>query len=248
MQAEPADDKDLLLRRIDEVLRDADLTAASRIFLEQIKLEVQRADGLPRLFRDDERRLVELLGKDVVVRQSGGIYRWFRSDRSLRRVIRDVAILAALLVLVLGFHSLNGGFLAPKDTNASPQTITRDRFTVIDGDTIRLDTEPADTRLVGFNAPEVIKPNCEAEVPLGERARNRLTDLLGAGRLDFMKVPCNCKPGTEGTAACNKGRSCGTLKVDGVDVGEILIGEGLAARFVCSDDGCPKTPRPWCDP
>lgn len=59
-------------------------------------------------------------------------------------------------------------------------------------------------------------------------------------------VAQSCKPGTEGTDKCNYGRSCGALKVDGKDVGQTLIAEGLAVPFVCGRNGCPPTPSPWC--
>jgi hypothetical protein len=44
----------------------------------------------------------------------------------------------------------------------------------------------------------------------------------------------------------NRGRTCGTLKAKGRDVGEILIAEKLAVPFVCGEYRCPRTPRPWC--
>lgn len=47
--------------------------------------------------------------------------------------------------------------------------------------------------------------------------------------------------------ACNFGRSCGTLKAAGRDVGEILVAEKLAVPFQCEANRCPKTPRPWCE-
>jgi hypothetical protein len=46
--------------------------------------------------------------------------------------------------------------------------------------------------------------------------------------------------GTEGTPRCNYGRSCGVLAIRGKDVAEILIGEGLARRYVCGATRCPK--------
>jgi hypothetical protein len=74
----------------------------------------------------------------------------------------------------------------------------------------------------------------------------RLRDLVRLGNLDFTFVPCACPPGTQGTRACNFGRRCGTLKVQGRDVADILISEGLAAPFVCEATRCPRMPSPWC--
>jgi endonuclease YncB( thermonuclease family) len=112
-------------------------------------------------------------------------------------------------------------------------------FTITDGDTIRIKGERKGTRLVGFNTPESIEPGCAAERALGLRAKARL-------RPSLERVRCSCRPGTEGTDACNYGRSRGNLRVDDRDVGEILISEGLAVPFACGATSCPPTPRPWC--
>ena len=117
---------------------------------------------------------------------------------------------------------------------------------VIDGDTIRVRHKQPNVRLVGFNAPETRRAACEAERELGAKATRRLRDIVQAGNLDFEFVACACPPGTEGTPVCNYGRRCGTLKANGRDVREILIGEGLAVPFVCGVTRCPPTPKPWC--
>lgn len=118
---------------------------------------------------------------------------------------------------------------------------------VIDGDTIRIYHKKPDVRLVGFNAPETRRAQCEAEEELGARATRRLREIVSAGNLNFEFVPCACQPGTEGTNACNFGRRCGILKAGGWDVGAILIRENLAVQFTCGATSCPKTPRPWCN-
>ena len=118
---------------------------------------------------------------------------------------------------------------------------------VIDGDTISLEDGRPNVRLVGFNAPETgNRARCEAERQKGEAAKQRLRDLVSHGRSDFHQVACSCPPGTEGTDTCNFGRRCGTLRVNGVDAGGILVNEGLAVRFVCGATSCPTLPRPWC--
>jgi endonuclease YncB( thermonuclease family) len=140
--------------------------------------------------------------------------------------------------------SLFGLLLFTVPTIAAP--IAPDDIRVIDGDTIRVQHQQPNVRLVGFNAPETRKAQCEPERELGTKATRRLRDLVRAGNLDFEFVACSCLPGTEGTPACNYGRRCGTLKADGRDIGAILIEEGLAVPFQCSATRCPKTPRPWC--
>ncbi|WP_245496003.1 thermonuclease family protein [Rhizobium leguminosarum] len=115
-----------------------------------------------------------------------------------------------------------------------------------DGDTVHVVGDATGTRLVGFNTPEKFSPQCEYERQLGERASSRLRELVAHGSARLTKVACACAPGTEGTKKCNHGRYCGTLLVDGKDVGSILISEGLAVPFVCGRTSCPPTPRPWC--
>src|SRR4051794_15174480 len=103
----------------------------------------------------------------------------------------------------------------------SAEPISSDRVRVIDGDTVRLFNKRPDVRLVGFNAPETRRAHCDAERVLGDKATRRVRDLVRDGPLEFLPVACACKVGTEGTRFCNYGRSCGTLKVAGKDVGEI---------------------------
>ncbi|MGI3163903.1 SH3 domain-containing protein [Pseudooceanicola sp. 200-1SW] len=118
---------------------------------------------------------------------------------------------------------------------------------VIDGDTVDIRGQDANVRLVGFNAPETWRPSCDAELKAGQRATARLVQLVrGAGAIEFRRVSCSCRPGTEGTDQCNFGRQCGTLLVDGVDVGKILMREGLAVAYRCGRTSCPPRPQSWC--
>jgi endonuclease YncB( thermonuclease family) len=141
---------------------------------------------------------------------------------------------------------------APKASLTPPaksmiQTAAPISVHVIDGDTIGLNDGRPNVRLVGFNAPETgSRARCEAERQKGEAAGRRLRELVSNGRPDFQQIACSCPPGPEGTNACNFGRRCGTLRVNGVDVGSTLIGEGLAVRFACGATSCPTMPRPWC--
>jgi endonuclease YncB( thermonuclease family) len=107
--------------------------------------------------------------------------------------------------------------LALLATPAMAEQIEPASVRVIDGDTIAVDGHKPNIRLVGFNTPEIRKAKCEDEGRLGVNATNRLRELVRAGDLDLTLVPCACKPGTEGTRACNYGRSCGVLKSNGQD-------------------------------
>ncbi|TCA08600.1 thermonuclease family protein [Rhizobium leguminosarum bv. viciae] len=166
-----------------------------------------------------------------------------------RRIIRDMMIVAVIALAGLLYSLFEMGkaaFEGASQLSPIASVSANQAFTITDGDTVHVTGEGAGTRLVGFNTPEKFSPQCEYERQLGERASARLLELVAQGSARLTKVACACAPGTEGTGKCNHGRSCGVLKVDGRDVGQILIAEGLAVPFVCEGDRCPKTPRPWC--
>ncbi len=172
---------------------------------------------------------------------------WRAPPRAGQRRKFDFGILApplaATAVAVLALFWLRAGMPLPDAAKRSFVPVTRG-ISVVDGDTIRINGRL--TRLTGFNAPETWKPNCTAEQRLGEAATARLRQLVDGGEARYASVRCACRPGTEGTMNCNYGRACGSLRVDGRDVGDILISEGLAVRYRCGTTGCPPSPRPWC--
>lgn len=134
----------------------------------------------------------------------------------------------------------------PSPEAYAAEPISADQVRVLDGDTVRLHHKKPDVRLVGFNAPETRRAKCDAERELGDKATRRVRDLVRDQPLEFERVACSCPAGKEGTQFCNWGRSCGSLKAGGKDIGEILIAEGLAVPFKCGTTSCPKTPNPWC--
>jgi endonuclease YncB( thermonuclease family) len=157
--------------------------------------------------------------------------------------MRPMSTTCILCVILLLVHTLPWATIVP----AAP--IDAKDVEVIDGDTIRVYNKRPNVRLVGFNTPEteLRRTACEAERELGLAATRRLLQLVRSTTLDFEFITCSCRPGTHGTAACNRGRYCGTLKTNDRDVGEVLIAEGLAVPFRCNARSCPKTPRPWCN-
>jgi len=115
---------------------------------------------------------------------------------------------------------------------------------VVDGDTVRRGGRVY--RLVGFDTPETgFNAGCERERALGAAATRRLNELLRSGGPVLMQTRCACPPRTEGTSACNYGRLCARLTVQGRDVGAILIREGLARAYVCGATSCPLR-QGWC--
>ena len=182
----------------------------------------------------------------------------YRRRRFGRRFSTKFIVIAIFAVLMAGFSLFEKGIefsgsslVSAVSQPSSPTTVTKSNFTrndfsITDGDTIRINGEGKGMRLVGFNTPETIEPRCAEERALGQQAKARLRQLVSKGRLSLERIQCSCKPGTQGTNACNYGRSCGVVRVDGRDVGDILISEGLAVPFVCGARSCPPTPRPWC--
>lgn len=100
---------------------------------------------------------------------------------------------------------------------------------VIDGDTFYHGDDRY--RLKGFDTPETYFPKCAAEYELGQKAKDRLADLLYQnGGVDLQIDPVRD----------NYGRFLAWASVDGNDVGSILISEGLARPYAGG-----KRP-PWC--
>jgi endonuclease YncB( thermonuclease family) len=150
--------------------------------------------------------------------------------------------LAATFIALLAFVWLNAGVPIPDAVKRVLQPTAA--ISVVDGNTIRIDGKL--TRLAGFSAPDTWKPACPAEQRLGETATARLRTLVAGGAVSFARVGCTCAAGTEGTAECGDGGACGSLRVDGRDVGDILVSEGLAVPSTCTGGHCPATPKPWC--
>lgn len=127
-----------------------------------------------------------------------------------------------LFLLILG----GIGWLSERPQS---QVITASMIYVIDGDTIDIDGERY--RLVGFDTPETYRAECESEKQLGEQATWRLRALIaGANEITLEAQPNHDK----------YGRGLGTLRIEGRDVGDVLISEGLARPFRSGSR------QPWC--
>lgn len=116
----------------------------------------------------------------------------------------------------------------------------------VDGDTIKFKDKRPDVRLVGCDTPESRGAECDAEKKLAKQAKNFLQRALDTGRVDLEYVPCSCPPGTEGTTKCNHGRACGIVRLDGRNICDVMIDEGLAVAFTCGSTSCPSMPN-WCE-
>lgn len=91
---------------------------------------------------------------------------------------------------------------------------------VIDGDTIKYGGMRI--RLVGFDTPETYDHKCAAEKVRGDAATKRLRLLIrNASSLQLLLR----------NERDQYGRELGSLLVDGLNVGDVLISEGLARRY-----------------
>ena len=160
-----------------------------------------------------------------------------------RRSPRPLGLI--VMILVLAFATFQAWNERTIPISIDQSAVGAVRMHVVDGDTIRLNDGGADVRLVGFNTPEGgERARCDAERQKADAARRRLRELVRSGRVELRQVSCSCPPGMEGTQACNYGRRCGVLRVDGVDVGATLTAENLAVR--CTGASCSSLRRPWC--
>ncbi|MGO7353899.1 thermonuclease family protein [Rhizobium ruizarguesonis] len=252
-----------LRQHIETTLLRQNLTAWQRTFLTDIHARLERSGGQARLSNKQWRKIFEILGRpnNVIAlplpvatsRQSRHQTKklfgphFGRAGRRLRWRLRNLAIgFLVVAAVAAGQQVFDFGRAQFQSTPVALRASQTQEFTVTDGDTVHVVGDAAGTRLVGFNSPEKFSPQCEYERGLGERASLRLKELVTKGNARLTKVACACAPGTEGTHKCNYGRYCGVLRVDGKDVGSILISEGLAVPFACGRTSCPPTPRPWC--
>ena len=99
---------------------------------------------------------------------------------------------------------------------------------VVDGDTIWIGGH--NVRIADIDAPETHEPRCPEELALGQRATERLHEIVNSGSVTLESA---------GREADRYGRLLRLVLVDGVSVGDTLVGEGLARPYA---DG----KRPWC--
>jgi micrococcal nuclease len=132
---------------------------------------------------------------------------------------------AALLVL-LGLSGLSPAFA---------ETFDGRRAVIIDGDTFALGSERV--RIWNIDAPETRGSRCERELVLGLKAKERLAGLLRAGSIDIVR-------GGEDRYS----RTLARVSVGGLDVGSVLIGEGLALPWRDGPEAREARLRHWCRP
>ena len=99
---------------------------------------------------------------------------------------------------------------------------------VVDGDTIWL--EGVKIRIADIDAPETHDPKCASELQRGNRATERLLQLVNSGTVTLRSIDRD---------EDRYGRKLRIVMVDGRSVGDTLVGEGLVRPY-----GTGR--RPWC--
>ena len=99
---------------------------------------------------------------------------------------------------------------------------------VVDGDTIWLEGQKI--RIADIDTPETHEARCAAEKSLGDRAATRLQQLLNGARITLQRIDRD---------EDRFGRKLRIVLADARNVGDILVGEGLARPYAGGR-------RPWC--
>lgn len=99
---------------------------------------------------------------------------------------------------------------------------------VVDGDTLWI--AGVNIRIADIDAPETHDARCAAEQRLGDRATRRLHALVNSGAVTLGGI---------GRDSDRYGRKLRIVAVEGVSVGDTLVGEGLARPYAGGR-------RPWC--
>ena len=136
------------------------------------------------------------------------------SKRPLPRSWFVLGILALVALAITAYRQLQTASLP------AISIFTPSAYRVIDGDTVDAPTGVR-YRLLGYDTPETYRAICDEELALGKRATERLKELLASGEVQLI----------ESGKTDRYGRSLARLTVDGNDVGQILIGEGLARPY-----------------
>ncbi|TPP05045.1 thermonuclease family protein [Rhizobium glycinendophyticum] len=100
---------------------------------------------------------------------------------------------------------------------------------VVDGDTLWIDGTKV--RVADIDAPEISEPKCASELVLGNRATQRLIELVNQGPFELQAWPGRDKD--------RYGRTIRVLVRHGHSLGDILVSEGLARTWTGRRE-------PWC--
>lgn len=138
----------------------------------------------------------------------------------------------AFFALILGATSLSTSVEAAQSTVAArfaKCTSSVRKNCVVDGDTLWLNGQKV--RVADIDAPEISTPRCRSELALGNRATDRLIELVNEGPFQLQAWP--------GRDTDHYGRKLRVLVRDGRSLGDRLVAEGLARTWS-------GRRQPWC--
>lgn len=109
-------------------------------------------------------------------------------------------------------------------------TSAQARNYAVDGDTVDIDGERI--RIANIDTPEIGGAKCSTERRLGLQAKQRTAELMQGKPIRILR-------GDHGRDVDRYGRTLARIEIGGKDLGEVLIGEGLARKWTGKR-------RPWC--
>lgn len=139
-----------------------------------------------------------------------------------------LGILALAILFVAGKLGLTTDFNA-QSAITSLIRVTPYELTVVDGDTLRYRRESV--RLIGFDTPETVFPQCRREKDLGDRATELLRALLTAASTIDLAFEANRD---------RYDRRLARVYINGEDLADLMIEAGLARAY----DGGRR--QSWC--
>ena len=166
----------------------------------------------------------------------------FRRNASPLRTTRKRAMRSLWIVplLLVAGAVLNPAYIRPFGPFAAPPERITATFTecgrgrgpacVADGDTFRLGNRTI--RITAIDAPELASPRCPAEAALARRSADRLRALLNEGPFEMGAHRLH--------RTDNYGRELMDVSRGGKSIGDRLIAEGLAHRYIVSKES-------WCE-
>ena len=153
-----------------------------------------------------------------------------------KRALRSLWLVPLLLILGALFDPV---FIRPFGPLAAPPERIAATFTacgpgrgtacVADGDTFKLGTRKI--RITGIDAPELASPLCPEEAALARRSAERLRVLLNQGPFEMVAHRLH--------RSDRYGRELMDVNRGAVSIGDRMIDEGLARRYIISKES-------WC--
>ena len=110
-----------------------------------------------------------------------------RTGADMRQLLLQIGYALLTFLLALLLIALVARAVGPASAGASYSYGIPFEWRIVDGDTISTTQRPRKYfRLVGYDAPEITRPRCEAELLHGARAKLYLKGLLESPNLLFL--------------------------------------------------------------